>query len=116
VTAGGGGGAGGRRKKNGDHKSPRPVRVAKGGTWKASGCGKLLCWPADKGGGGGFVAGRVVTMVFYDHGGEKSNWGMHEFTVPVDKRLRPSSLPTKASYKYIRVGNPLSLFSHAKII
>jgi hypothetical protein len=54
--------------------------------------------------------------VFYDHGGEKSNWGMHEFTVPVDKRLRPSSLPTKASYKYIRVGNPLSLFSHAKII
>nr|XP_034598223.1 NAC domain-containing protein 48-like [Setaria viridis] len=79
-------------------KEPRPVRAARGGTWKASGGGKLLCWPRNK---GGFVAGRVVTMVFYDHGVDKSNWGMHEFTVPVDKRLRLSSLPTNFS-KYIR--------------
>ncbi|XP_025791727.1 NAC domain-containing protein 72-like [Panicum hallii] len=66
-----------------DQKEPRPVRVARGGGWKPSGGGQVLRWPRKK---GGFVAGRMVTMVFYDRvdGGDgvKSNWGMHEFLVP----------------------------------
>jgi hypothetical protein len=69
-----------------DDNEPRPVRLAKGGGWKPSGGGHVLRWPKEK---GGFVAGKMVTMVFYDHrdGGQvKSQWGMHEFTVPVDQR------------------------------
>ena len=76
-----------------DDNEPRPVRLAKGGGWKPSGGGHVLRWPKEK---GGFVAGKMVTMVFYDHrdGGQvKSQWGMHEFTVSVDQRLL--SNPTK---------------------
>nr|TKV93959.1 hypothetical protein SEVIR_9G264300v2 [Setaria viridis] len=77
-----------------DHKEPRPVRVARGGGWKPSGGGQVLRLPRKK---GGFVAGRMVTMVFYDRvaggGVVKSNWGMHEFVVPVDQEM--TSPPTK---------------------
>lgn len=86
-----------------DHKEPRPVRVARGGGWKPSGGGQVLRLPRKK---GGFVAGRMVTMVFYDRvaggGVVKSNWGMHEFVVPVDQEM--TSPPTK----YTRVSAPLS--------
>ncbi|CAO2209418.1 unnamed protein product [Urochloa humidicola] len=63
-------------------KEPRPVRVAKGGGWRPSGGGQVLAWSK-----GGSVAGRMVTMVFYDGGRDKSSWGMHEFVVPVDDTL-----------------------------
>ncbi|CAN6293596.1 unnamed protein product [Urochloa humidicola] len=77
-----------------DQKEPRPVRVARGGGWKPSGGGQVLRLPRKR---GGFVAGKMVTMVFYDRvagsGAVKSNWGMHEFTIPVDDKL--TSTPTK---------------------
>ncbi|CAN6288222.1 unnamed protein product [Urochloa humidicola] len=77
-----------------DQKEPRPVRVARGGGWKPSGGGQVLRLPQRR---GGFVAGKMVTMVFYDRvaAGDnvKSNWGMHEFTIPVDEKL--TSTPTK---------------------
>ncbi|CAO2186222.1 unnamed protein product [Urochloa humidicola] len=65
-----------------DQKEPRPVRMARGGGWRPSGSGQVVTRSK-----GGFVAGRMVTMVFYDGGREKSSWGMHEFVVPVDDRL-----------------------------
>ncbi|KAF8720514.1 hypothetical protein HU200_023760 [Digitaria exilis] len=93
-----GGGGGVAVPEDKDQKEPRPVRVARGGGWKPSGGGQVLRWPRRM---GGFVAGRMVTMVFYDRTGDgglaKSNWGMHEFIVPVDSRL--TSLP---SSKYTR--------------
>ncbi|RLN38858.1 hypothetical protein C2845_PM01G42940 [Panicum miliaceum] len=96
-------GAGASVPEDKDQKEPRPVRVARGGGWKPSGGGQVLRWPRKK---GGFVAGRMVTMVFYDRvdGGDgvKSNWGMHEFLVPVHPRL--TSLTDN---KYIRVSIPL---------
>ncbi|CAL4933370.1 unnamed protein product [Urochloa decumbens] len=77
-----------------DQKEPRPVRVARGGGWKPSGGGQVLRLPRKR---GGFVAGKMVTMVFYDRvaGSDpvKSNWGMHEFTIPVDEKL--TSTPNK---------------------
>ncbi|CAN6305221.1 unnamed protein product [Urochloa humidicola] len=77
-----------------DQKEPRPVRVARGGGWKPSGGGQVLRLPRKR---GGFVAGKMVTMVFYDRvaGSDavKSNWGMHEFIIPVDEKL--TSTPTK---------------------
>lgn len=88
-----------------DQKEPRPVRVARGGGWKPSGGGQVLRWPKRM---GGFVAGRMVTMVFYDRidgNAVKSNWGMHEFIVPVDRML--TSLPSK----YTRVSTSLPLSS-----
>ncbi|KAG2549133.1 hypothetical protein PVAP13_9KG171800 [Panicum virgatum] len=91
-------GAGAKVPEDKDQKEPRPVRVARGGGWKPSGGGQVLRWPRKQ---GGFVAGRMVTMVFYDRvdGGDgvKSNWGMHEFLVPVNPSL--TSLPDN---KYIR--------------
>lgn len=99
-------GAGGQDE---DDNEPRPVRLAKGGGWKPSGGGQVLHWPKDK---GGFVAGKMVTMVFYDHreGSSKeqqvkSQWGMHEFTVPVDPRLL--SKPTKTTR--VRTGPYIAL-------
>ena len=98
-------GAGTKVPEDKDHKEPRPVRVARGGGWKPSGGGQVLRWPRKQ---GGFVAGRMVTMVFYDRvdGGDgvKSNWGMHEFLIPVNPRL--TSLTDN---KYIRVSIPFSL-------
>jgi hypothetical protein len=90
-----------------DQKEPRPVRVAKGGGWKPSGGGQVLRLPRRK---GGFVAGRMVTMVFYDRapgggGLVKSNWGMHEFVVPVDQHM--TAPPTK--YTRVSACAPLSL-------
>ncbi|CAO2161606.1 unnamed protein product [Urochloa humidicola] len=65
-----------------EQKEPRPVRMARGGGWRPSGSGQVVTRSR-----GGFVAGRMVTMVFYDGGREKSSWGMHEFVVPVDDTL-----------------------------
>ncbi|PUZ58718.1 hypothetical protein GQ55_5G530300 [Panicum hallii var. hallii] len=72
-------GAGGAAPGDKDQKEPRLVRAARGGGWKASGGGEDLRWPRRK---GGFFAGRRMTLVFYDRGVDKSNWGMHEFVVP----------------------------------
>ncbi|BAT10707.1 Os10g0396050 [Oryza sativa Japonica Group] len=55
----------------------RPMRVADGGTWKASGGSKKV---------GGIDVSQKFTMVFYERRFEgdrnpvKTNWGMHEFT------------------------------------
>ncbi|KAJ1254883.1 hypothetical protein BS78_01G247500 [Paspalum vaginatum] len=73
-------------------KEPRPVRVAKGGGWKPSGGARPLRLPPRQ---GGFVVGKMVSMVFYDEAqgagkGKKqvkSNWGMHEVTIPVKREL-----------------------------
>ncbi|OQU91793.1 hypothetical protein SORBI_3001G249800 [Sorghum bicolor] len=103
-TAGGGGPVHKKRQRGAagagqdeDDNEPRPVRLARGGGWKPSGGGHVLHWPKDK---GGFVAGKMVTMVFYDHRNNgqqvKSHWGMHEFTVPVHQQLL--SEPTKTTH------------------
>ncbi|CAL4959035.1 unnamed protein product [Urochloa decumbens] len=76
------GAGGGAIPEEKDQKEPRPVRMAKGGGWRPSGSGQVLARSK-----GGFVAGRMVTMVFYDGGRDKSSWGMHEFVVPVDDTL-----------------------------
>ncbi|CAL4916632.1 unnamed protein product [Urochloa decumbens] len=87
-------GAGAAVPEDKDQREPRPVRVARGGGWKPSGGGQVLRLPRKR---GGFVAGKMVTMVFYDRAAGsdavKSNWGMHEFTVPIDEKL--TSTPTK---------------------
>lgn len=81
------------------------MRAAKGGAWKPSGSAKMLRWPQKC---GGFLAGRKVTLVFYDGGVDKSNWGMHEFLVPVDTKI--TSLPLPPNKKYPRVSKYTSLF------
>uniref|UniRef100_A0A0D9XJD1 NAC domain-containing protein n=1 Tax=Leersia perrieri TaxID=77586 RepID=A0A0D9XJD1_9ORYZ len=69
----------------------RPIRVARGGTWKASGGSKTVRSKKV----GGVDVGHKLTMVFYEklHDGadrappRKTNWGMHEFTkiIPASK-------------------------------
>jgi hypothetical protein len=87
-------GAGGAAPGDKDQKEPRLVRAARGGGWKASGGGEDLRWPRRK---GGFFAGRRITLVFYDRGVDKSNWGMHEFVVPVHEFENLTSPPTHVS-------------------
>uniref|UniRef100_A0A0D9Y7W2 NAC domain-containing protein n=1 Tax=Oryza glumipatula TaxID=40148 RepID=A0A0D9Y7W2_9ORYZ len=64
----------------------RPTRVAKGGTWKASGGSKTLRSKKV----GGIDVGQKLTMVFYERRFEgdqnpiKTNWSMHEFTKIID--------------------------------
>jgi len=66
------------------------MRAARGGGWKASGGGQNLRWPRSK---GGFFAGRMMTLVFYDRGVDKSKWGMHEFVVPVPEQEKNLTTP-----------------------
>uniref|UniRef100_A0A0E0BA43 NAC domain-containing protein n=1 Tax=Oryza glumipatula TaxID=40148 RepID=A0A0E0BA43_9ORYZ len=60
----------------------RPMRVADGGTWKASDESKTVRSKKV----GGIDVGQKFTMVFYERRFEgdqnpiKTNWGMHEFT------------------------------------
>jgi len=88
-------GAGGAAPGHKAQKEPRLMRAARGGGWKASGGGQNLRWPRRK---GGFFAGRMMTLVFYDRGVDKSKWGMHEFVVPVHEQENLiSSPPTHVS-------------------
>ncbi|XP_062200481.1 NAC domain-containing protein 58-like [Phragmites australis] len=88
------------RAGGGDNgKERRPVRTATGGAWKSSGGSKQLSWPPKKGSG---VAGRMVTMVFYerqDNELAKTDWGMHEFTVPIGPNLQFSDLAVYRLYE-----------------
>uniref|UniRef100_A0A0D3HDE7 NAC domain-containing protein n=1 Tax=Oryza barthii TaxID=65489 RepID=A0A0D3HDE7_9ORYZ len=60
----------------------RPMRVANGGTWKASGGSKTVRSKKV----GGIDVGQKLTMVFYERRFEgdqnpvKTNWAMHEYT------------------------------------
>lgn len=61
-------------------RKKRPVRVAAGGAWKASGGGKAVKTMRN----GGVDVGQKLTMVFYqrrfdgDRDPDKTAWGMHE--------------------------------------
>ncbi|KAK3150034.1 hypothetical protein QOZ80_3AG0226830 [Eleusine coracana subsp. coracana] len=83
---------------DGDGKKRRPVRTAKGGAWKPSGGAKNLK-SAD-------VAGKTVTMVFYERWRVgaveklfKTNWGLHEFTVLLGPNNKFSKLAVYRLYK-----------------
>ncbi|GJN20592.1 hypothetical protein PR202_gb07986 [Eleusine coracana subsp. coracana] len=88
-----------------DGKKRRPTRTAHGGGWKPSGGGKDVKRPRNMGGG---VAGKMVTMVFYERvrvGAVekllKTDWGLHEFTVPIG----PKKFSTLAVYRLYKVKN-----------
>ncbi|KAL5230159.1 hypothetical protein ABZP36_028935 [Zizania latifolia] len=79
----------------------RPVRMAKGGAWKASGGGKTV----KSQNVGGVDVGQKLIMVFYErrNGGNKepvkTTWGMQEFTKIIGPQKKVADLALYRLYK-----------------
>uniref|UniRef100_A0A0E0BA68 NAC domain-containing protein n=1 Tax=Oryza glumipatula TaxID=40148 RepID=A0A0E0BA68_9ORYZ len=75
----------------------RPMRVANGGTWKASGGSKTVRSKKV----GGIDVGQKLTMVFYERRFEgdqnpvKTNWAMHEYTKIIHGSKNQSNIKLK---------------------